>query len=153
MRKAILGVMIAYFAVGATEVALHWYAGTQITPMAHSLKDWYLYGNPRNNKLTHITDADIMFPAIILGLAVGNITARRSKMELVWYIFIFPLGVAALHPVYVTFFPSHLWWSMTGIERAGAVAIGYARALMIGCFFACIGRILTQYFQGRMPDE
>src|SRR5207248_106863 len=52
MRKAILGVMIAYFAVGATEVALHWYAGTQITPMAHSLKDWYLYGNPRNNKLT-----------------------------------------------------------------------------------------------------
>src|SRR5437870_3118612 len=122
MRAAILGVVIACLAVGATEVALHWYAGTQITPIAHALRDWYLHRNPHNDKLTHITDADVMFPAIILGLAVGSITARRSKVELVWYIFIFPLGVAALQPVYVTFFPSHSWWSMTGIERADAVA-------------------------------
>ena len=153
MRLAILGVVIAYILVGAIGVALHWYAGTRITPIAHFLKDWYLYRNPQNNKLTHITAADVTFPAIILGLAVGSITARRSKMELLWYISTFPLGVALLHPAYVTFFPSHLWWSMTGIERACAVAICYARALMIGCFFACVGRVLTQYFQGRTPDE
>src|SRR5256885_509677 len=130
MRAAILGVMIAYLATAVIGVAMHWYAGTRITPIAHSLKDWYLYRNPQNDKLTHLTDADVTFPAIILGLAVGSITARRSKVEFVWYIFIFPLGVAALHPVYVTFFPSHLWWSMTGSERAGAVAICYTRALM-----------------------
>src|SRR5438094_7102409 len=112
MRVAILGVVIAYLVVGVIGLALHWYAGTRNTPTAHSLKDWYLYRNPQNKKITHVTDADVIFPAIILGLAVGSITARRSKAEFVWYIFIFPLGVAALQPIYVRFFPSHLWWSM-----------------------------------------
>jgi hypothetical protein len=153
MRAAILGVVIAYLAVGTIGIALHWYAGTRMTPVAHSLKDWYLYRNPQNHKLTHITATDVVLPAIILGLAVGGITARRSEKELAWYIFIFPIGVAALHPIYVTFFPSHLWWSMAGMERAGAVAICYARALMIGCFSACVGRVLTQYCQGRLPEE
>jgi hypothetical protein len=153
MRVAILAVVISYLAVGVLGVALHWYAGTQITPIAHSLNDWYLYRNPQNKKLTHITEADVIFPAIFMGLAVGSITARRSKLELVWYIFIFPLGIAALEPIYVRFFPGHLWWSMTGLERAGAVAICYTRALMIGSTFACVARLLTQYFQGRTPDE
>src|SRR6266581_4512371 len=116
MRLAILRVIVAYLAVGVIGDVLHWYAGTRTTPLAHSLKDWYLYRNPQNGKLTHITDADVIFPAIILGLAVGGITARRSKVEFVWYVFIFPLGVAALEPIYVSFFPTHLWWSMTAIE-------------------------------------
>jgi hypothetical protein len=153
MRRTLLWMTIAYLVVLATGLAWHWYAGTQGTPAARWLKDWYLYREPGNGKLNHITEGDILLPAIVLGLAMGGITSRRSIGEFAWYVFILPVGIAALQPVCVKFFPEHVWWSMSGMERVAAVGIDYARALMFVCAAGCLGRICAQHYQGRVPDE
>jgi hypothetical protein len=150
--RAILGVVLAYVAVATISLIFHWYVLTQDTTTAHWLRDWYLYHTPGGRKY-NVVDADDIIPTIALGLAVGCITARRSKTELVWYIFILPVGIVALFPVYASFSHSHFWWSLSGIERETALGFGYSRTLVLGGFFACIGRISTQQFQGRTPDE
>ena len=153
MRSGIIRVLIVYLVVAAAGLTAHWYAGTQDTAAARALKDWYLSREPGNGKLNHITEGDILFPSLILGLAMGGITSRRSKTEFAWYVFILPIAVAAIQPVYVKYFPEHLWWSMSGVEKAGTLGIAYARALMFVCAAGIIGRICTQQAQGRVPDE
>src|SRR5271154_5713693 len=93
-RSALILVVFSLFA--CVEIYLHWYAGTQNTPAAHSLKDWYLrtefpHGKPSN---MNRADADYSFPATILGIIVGIILARSWIWiaELVLWALFFSVG-------------------------------------------------------------
>src|SRR5713101_6364667 len=149
MRLAILGVAVAYLLVGAVEASLHWYAGTRNSPAARSLRDWYLYRDPLNHKGYHEGFIDLVIPAVLLGLAAGSITARGRQVQLIGCVLILPLGVVALWPLYATFLANGWWNVITGVERTAALVIGYTKAALFCGFFACVGRSLTRYFQGR----
>jgi hypothetical protein len=156
MRLAILGVVIAYLVVGSVEAYIHWYAGTQDTPKAHSLREWYLYRDPINDKPNHAGFADLIFPAIALGLAAGALTARQSLHLLVWCLFLLPLGVVALFPLYAAFIPtkeSDEWWKFaTCGVRAVAFIPGYFKAALMCLFFGAVGRNGVRQIQGRKLD-
>ncbi|SRR5260221_4996 len=155
MRLAILNVLIAYLLVGSVDAYLHWYAGTKDTPTARSLNEWYLYRDPRNGKVTHIFDADIMLPAIALGLAAGGLTARRTQRDLIWFALFLPAGIVGLLPLYAMLFPHEprIWWlSATNGERVGVLIVSYFKSAMFCLFFAAVGRNLARYFQRLTPD-
>ena len=153
LRRPIVGVLIAYLTVAAAGLGAHWYAGTQDGTAAKTLKDWYLYRSPGNGKLNHITEGDVLLPSLILGLAMGVITSRRSKAEFAWHVFLVPVGITVLQPLYFKFFSEHPWWSMNGVERAGALGVAHARALMFVCVAGIVGRTSAQQAQGRVPDQ
>lgn len=164
MRLAILGVVIAYLVVGAVEVYLHWYAGTRDTPTAHSLREWYLDRGPMkwyldrgpiNDRPYHAGFADLILPAIALGLAAGALTARRSARILIWCLLLLPLGVVALFPLYAAFIPTKEdeWWRFaTSGVRAVVFIPGYCKAALFCLFFGGFGRNLARYFQRLTPD-
>jgi len=155
MRSAILKVVIAYLWVGSVDASLHWYAGTQDTPTAHSLKEWYLYRDPQNGKVTHIFDVDILLPAIVLGLAAGGLSARRTQKDLIWFALLLPAGVVALFPLYAVSFPHEprIWWlSATNGERAGVLIASYFKAALFCLFFGGVGRNAMRQIQGRTQD-
>jgi hypothetical protein len=156
MRLAILGVVIAYFVVGSLEAYLHWYAGTQDTPTAHSLREWYIYRDPMNDKPIHNGLADLIFQAITLGLAAGALTARQSLRVLVWCLFLLPLGVVALFPFYGAFIPTKdwdEWWtSATSWVRVVAFIPAYFKGTLLCLFFGAVGRNSMRIIQGRIPD-
>jgi hypothetical protein len=156
MRLAILGVVIAYLAVGAADVYWHWYAGTRDTPSAHSLKSWYLYQDPRNGKANHAGLADLICPAVVLGLAAGCATSRQRQRMLVWSAFLLALGTVALMPLYAAMLPtkeSEEWWTFAsnGV-RAVALIPGFFKATLFCLLFGAVGRALAQRVQGRVPD-
>jgi hypothetical protein len=156
MRLAILGVVIAYFVVGSLEAYLHWYAGTQDTPKAHSLREWYLYRDPINDKPNHEGFIDLIVPAIALGLAAGALTAGRTQKVLICSLFLLPLGVVALFPLYATLIPmkeSDEWWRFaTSGVRAVAFIPGYFKAALLCLFFGAVGRNGIRQIQGRTQD-
>jgi len=155
MQFAILRVVIAYLVVAAAEAYLHWYAGTQHTSTADSLKEWYLYHDPRNDKAYHEGSADLILPAIALGLAAGGVTARRAQRELIWFALLLASGVVALFPLYAVFFPQEprQWWSSaTSGEKVGAFIVSYFKAALFCLFFGGVGRNLARYFQRLTPD-
>jgi TRAP-type C4-dicarboxylate transport system permease large subunit len=156
MRLAILGVLVAYLAVGGTEAYLHWYAGTQNTSTAHSMKEWYSAQDPQNGKEYHSSFVDLIFPAILLGLVGGMLTANQSKGVLVWCVFLLCLGLVALMPFYAAVTPtrdSDKWWTFASNEvRAVALVPGYFKAAMLCLFFGAVGRALGQQFR-HIPED
>ena len=156
MRLAIPGVVIAYLVAGSVEAYIHWYAGTQDTPTAHSLREWYLSRDPINDKPYHAGFADLILPAIVLGLAAGALTARRSLRVLTWCLLLSPLGVVALFPLYAAFIPtkeSDEWWRFaTNGVRAVVFIPAYFKAALLGVFFGGISRNGMRQIQGRTQD-
>jgi hypothetical protein len=156
MRLAILGVVIACLVVGGIEAYWHWYAGTQDTPKAHSLREWYIYRDPISDKPYHAGFVDLIFPAIALGFAAGALTARQSLRVLVWCLFLLPLGVVALFPLYAAFIPtkeSDVWWRFaTSGVRVVAFIPGYFKAALLCLFFGAVGRNGMRQIHGRTLD-
>lgn len=156
MRLAVLGVVIAYLVVGGAEVYLHWYAGTQNTSAAHSMKAWYSAQDPDNGKEYHSSFVDLILPAILLGLICGVLTAKQSQGVLVWCVFLLCLGLVALMPFYAAVTPtrgSDKWWTFASNEvRAVALVPGCFKAAMLGLFFGAVGRGIGQYFR-HLPED
>ncbi len=151
MRSALLGVIIAYLVVGGTEAYLHWYAGTQSTPTARSLRGWYSYQDALNGKAYRQGFVDLIVPAIILGLAAGCVTARQPQSVLVWSVFVLCFGLVALWPFYAVVIPtkeSDEWWrfASNGV-RLAAMIPGYFKAALLCLFFGALGRGLAQSFR------
>jgi hypothetical protein len=154
MRLAILGVLVAYLAVGGTEAYLHWYAGTQDTSTAHSMKAWY--STHEYGREYHAAFVDLIFPAILLGLVSGVLTSKQSKGVLVWSVFLSCLGLVALFPFYAAVTPtrnSDEWWKFAsnGV-RAVAFVPGYFKAAALCLFFGAVGRHLGQRFR-HIPED
>jgi len=128
---------------------LHWYAGTQSSPTAHSLRAWYLQHDPHNGKAYHRGYADWHIPAEILGFLAGIILARSWmwRAELVFWALFLSGGIIAVHPFYLAFFPDNrldMPHSHIGMIAGGIVAFVIG-TLHCG-FFIAIGRVLTAYF-------
>ena len=156
IRSTILLVACVYVAVAGVEVFVHWYAGTQNTRAADSVKEWYLYRSEGNDKPIHAGLLDHIFPAVILGLAVGGVTARRPLREMVVCAFLLPLGMVALFPLYETFIPERdwetYWTSQTYGVRAIVFVPAYFKEVLLCLFFGAVGRNSIRWWKGLNQD-
>ena len=156
MRLAILGVLVSYLAVAGTEAYLHWYAGTQDTSAAYSMKAWYSAQDPQNGKEYHSSYVDLILPAILLGLVSGVLTAKQPKGVLVWSVFLLCLGLVALMPFYAVVTPTRdsdeRWKFASNEVRAVALVPGYFKTALLCLFFGAVGRGLGQHFR-HIPED
>ncbi len=145
MRRAILLTACLYVAVAAVEIVLHWYAGTQDTTFAHSLKEWYLSRDPHNDKPYDAGLCDHIIPAIIVGLGMGGFTASRPLREMLVGAFILPIGVVALFPIYAGLLPTKDWdtyWNFASYwERSIAFIPAYIKEVLLCAVFGYAGRL------------
>src|SRR5260221_11538930 len=75
MRRLILLLAVyAVFVAGA--LTLHWYAGTQNSATAQSLRTWNLAHDPENVKQYHRGYTDWVMSGEILGLAACGVLGR-----------------------------------------------------------------------------
>ena len=155
MRWAILGAVTACLVVGLAEILFHWYAGTGNTPMAKSWNEWYKAPDPDSGRIYHASFVDLIIPVVLLGLAVGFITARQSRAVLVWSVFLLCLCLVALWPFYAVVTPtrdSDEWWrfASNGV-RVVALVPGYFKGVSICLACAIFARALGQYYRDSGP--
>jgi hypothetical protein len=153
-RSALILAVFAIFA--SVEIYFHWYAGTQNTSTAHSLKTWYLQRDSYSGKadLRGYTDWDI--PAEVLGLAAGIILARSRiwVVELVFWALFLSGGITALYAFDLAFFPENrLEMPQPGIGMTTGLGFAFViGALHCGLFIAA-GRVLTAHLINRKSNK
>jgi hypothetical protein len=150
-RSTIIPVVALYVIVGGIWVFLHWYAATH----AHALRNWYLERYPLNHKPIHAALADLFFPAIILGLGAGCLTAAKPQLELAIYCLALSVGVVALFSVYALFIPtpeSQMWDSESVSWRVLILIPAYWKAALMCLFFGAVGRNSIRQLKGLGQD-
>jgi hypothetical protein len=147
MRMAMLGIMITALSVAAVEVAVHWYACTAGTPLAHRLASAYFYRDADNHKAYVAGVVNLVVPAIGLGVALGAFGAAWPPRRLAVGVVILSLGLIALFPLYAGFFEngSVRWWSPTGEEPAttGDYVVALLKAMALCGVFAYGARLVA----------
>jgi hypothetical protein len=140
-------IVAAYLVFAAAEIYLHWYAGTQDTPTAHSLRTWYLQHEQYSGKTINGGSADYYTPATLLGLILGWILARHGRIELIFWILFLSGGIVILYPLYVICFPKgDLEWSDSTIKIIFGLAFKYVTILAVCGFFAFAARRIIRHF-------
>jgi hypothetical protein len=146
-RRSIL-ILAVYFAFATVELYLHWYAGTQNTPTAHSLRTWYLQHEQYSGKTINGGSADFYTPATLLGLILGWILARHSRVELAFWVLFLSGGIVILYPLYVTLFPKgDLEWPDSIIKIIFGFTFKYMTILAVCGIFAFAARRLIRHFK------
>jgi hypothetical protein len=155
IRFALFYVACAYLLVAGVEVFLHWYAdGNSAT--AHSLRDWYVYRDPQNDKPFHAGLTDHIFPAVILGLGMGSLTALRPLRLMILCAFVLPVGIVALFPLYATLIPTvdgDTYWTFATVgTRLIAFIPAYFKEVLLCLFFGGLGRTGIRQWKGMKSD-
>jgi hypothetical protein len=155
MRKSFLKVVAVFLAMALGLVAVHWYAGVGTSPLAHSLRTWYLYTAPRIEKNEHMSCLDVDGPAVVASVLVGILTARQRLAVLVWCLFGLSLGIVLLIPIYAQFFrgvPQENWMDLDMGKKSLALFVVYWKALLIGLPFGGGARSTARYCQHLETD-
>jgi len=145
-RTALILAVFAVFA--AVEIYFHWYAGTQSSSTAHSLRDWYLHHDSYNGKAYHRGYTDWDTPAEVLGLAAGIILARSRiwPVELICWALFLSGGIITLFPFYLAFFPENrLDMPQSSFGLTAGLGISYVIGALHCGFFIAVGRVLTAH--------
>jgi len=100
--------------------------------MAHSLREWYLHLETPSHKTIHAGSADYYTPATLLGLIVGWILARHTRVELVFWVLLLSGGIVILAPLYATFFPKGALDGLTPSLVIGILPFKYI-TVVINC--------------------
>jgi hypothetical protein len=155
MRVSVIGVVLCYMIWAGAELTLHWYIGTQRSPLASRLCELYFYRDPDNGKPYIMGLTVFLGPMLLMGLVAGILGSRWSPGRLALCVVILAFGTVALYPLYASFFPAKelFYWPA---DAVGRVTAPLSRWLFGGAFCGAVAygaRNATLFLQGERRES